>query len=683
LSLIGNDSANYSLSSNQIIDGSINPYPLLMVVSDKTYDGTTRISELSLKNISRNTIGIYEQDIGKVYISGALQYNNNIAQINKPIDIELNVAKNNVYLTGDSSINYYIYRDEPIVGNILPRRISFKPSVKPKIYDGYTDANVVLDISGLVSNDIGYYNALYKNANYNNSQAGSSKPINVYNIYLTGSYPANYVFDTYLNSSGDIYKKNLTIYAKANSKVYDGTTTAYASYILNGIVNRDVVNISGNASFNDRHVGVNKLVTASNFVLTGPSVENYAIPNMSISIAANITAANLIPSIESVSNKTYDGSLNTTGTIYLSGRFNEDDVSANAIFTFVDPYVGNNKRVDVSNIILYGTDASNYKLKLTDENDRITDISGISNISPLLLKFPNNSSKIYDGTTNFDLSNTTIYGINNQIQFNVGGTAKTDTPFVGSTSLQISNVYLIGDSSTNYIINEQDLSAIILKSIIRVTVADASYNRTNKVDISNVVLNGIQNNDDIYVASINASYSNNGVAGKSIPINISSITIGGSLSSQYDISYSNTTGNITPAPLTITASASSKIYDGSTYTNASLQIINGIFPGDNVVINNYNANFTTPDIGDNKTVIINNIQLGGASNNNYIARDVSATANILFNPKIKYCAPTTSSSSSSCIIPNDSNRQTYQTNPNVSRSMKYSNYVNKNTHNLG
>jgi alpha-tubulin suppressor-like RCC1 family protein len=686
LSLVGNDSANYSLSNalqKKTIDGSINPYPLLMVVSDKTYDGTTTISELSLKNISRNIIGIYPQDSGKVSISGALQYNNNIAQVNKPIDIELNLTKNNVYLTGDSSINYYIYRDEPIFGNILPRRISFEPSVNPKIYDGYTDANVVLDISGLVSNDIGYYNAFYKNANYNNSQAGSSKPINVYNIYLTGSYPANYVFDTYLNSSGDIHKKHLTIYAKANSKVYDGTTTAYASYILNGIVNRDVINISGDASFNDRNVGVNKLVTASNFVLTGPSVENYEIPNMSISIAANITAANLIPSIESVSNKTYDGSLNTTGTIYLSGRFNEDDVSANAIFTFVDPYAGNSKRVDVSNIILYGRDALNYKLKLTDENDRITDISGISNISPLLLKFPNNSSKIYDGTTNFDISNITIYGINNQIQFNVGGTAKTDTPSVGSTSLQISNVYLIGDSSTNYIINEQDLSAIILKSIIRVSVADASYNSTNKVDISNVVLNGIQNNDDIYVASINASYSNNGVVGKSIPINISSIAIGGSLSSQYDISYSNTTGNITPAPLTITASASSKIYDGSTYTNASLQIINGIFPGDNVVINNYNANFTTPDIGDNKTVIVNNIQLGGASNNNYIARDVSATANILFNPKIKYCAPTTSSSSSSCIIPNDSNAQTYQTNPNVSRSMKYSNYVNKNTHNLG
>ena len=154
----------------------------------------------------------------------------------------------------------------------------------------------------------------------------------------------------------------------------------------------------------------------------------------------------------------------------------------------------------------------------------------------------------------------------------------------------------------------------------------------------------------------------------------------GDLSSQYDISGTNNVfGNIIPKTLTVSGSASNKLYDGLLYAEATLQITDGIIPGDNVNITSFSANFDTPDIGDNKTVIINNIQLGGTSASNYTVLPTTTTASVLFNPKIKYCAASSYTSQASCIIP--SSIQSSQTNPNTSKRIKYAMYTTRNSYN--
>jgi hypothetical protein len=195
-------------------------------------------------------------------------------------------------------------------------------------------------------------------------------------------------------------------------------------------------------------------------------------------------------------------------------------------------------------------------------------------------------------------------------------------------------------------------------------------------------LNGIQNNNAISISSITGTYSNAGNAGNNIRIDVSGVVISGDLSSQYDISGTGIVyGNIIYRPLTVSVTAINKLYDGLTAADANVVITSGIIPGDIVFITSFTANFDTPDIGDDKTVNITNIQLGGSSSNNYTVSSTTTTASILYNPYIKTCNPVSSSSSSTCNVQNTSNLQSYQTNPNTTTRMKCAIYVTRSSYN--
>jgi hypothetical protein len=323
--------------------------------------------------------------------------------------------------------------------------------------------------------------------------------------------------------------------------------------------------------------------------------------------------------------------------------------------------------VDVSNIYLTGTDASNYELSFNY-------LSGTSNIVPLQLNLLP-YTKLYDGTTYVDISGIILTGMINNDNIKLGGTALFDSPYIGSRNILITDAYLIGNSANNYTISSRlTVQSTITKRILNILVNDKIYDKNNQIDISNVTLHGIQNNDAISISSIIGTYSNTGIIGNNISINVSNIVLSGDLSSQYDISgISHVYGNIIPRQLTVSATAINKLYDGLTKADANMIITDGILPGDNVFIISFNANFDTPSIGDNKIVNITNIQLGGSSSVNYNVSSATTTASILYNPYIKVCNPLSSSLSATCNLQNNSNFKSYQTNPNMSRRMKYSN----------
>lgn len=675
LSLYGFDSENYSITQTKTINGNITPHPLIIDVNDKIYDGTNIITDLSLTNLFTNNIGIYPIDVGKVFINGYFLYVNSIAEMDKIIDVSDNLR--NVYLTGDCSINYYLYNNLFTIGNILPKPITILPTILPKVYDTFTGANLILDISGLVSSDNGKYSANYEYANFNNALVGNNKQLNVKYIYITGPYVQNYIYDTYLVLVGNILPAKLTITAIPKSKIYDNKVDASAVYILNGVLSNDNVFINSvDASFNNKNVGINKTVTMTNFSLDGYSSYNYYIDSSLVIYGyANIYPLKITPYVESISNKIYDDSLNTTGTILLYGVFSNNTVSANGTFSFETSTVANNKPVNINNIYLIGTDKSNYELSFND-------LSGTSNIIPLQLSILP-YTKPYDGTTAVDISNIKFTGLIKNENIGFGGSAIFDSPYVGSRNLLVNGAYLVGNGSSNYTIQaQQSAPSTITKRNLIVTVNNKIYNRISTIDISDISLNGIQNNDVISVSSIVATYINGGNVGNNIHVAISSITFSGDLSSQYDISGTNiTTGNIAPKALTLYATANSKIYDGLTNATANVIITDGIIPGDTVFISSFNANFDTPDIGDNKIVNITNIQLEGSSSNNYTVSTTTTTAiaSILYNPYINACNPVSSNSSATCVLKNDSAIQSYQTNPNTSRRMKYAMYTTRNS----
>jgi hypothetical protein len=592
----------------------------------------------------------------------------------------MNISNNlkNVYLSGLKKNNYYIFDNKNTTGNIHPKRITIIPTIRPKIYDRLTDLNVSLDISGLVPGDVGKYFANYIYANYNNSTVGNSKPVSIRDIFLTGPYVQNYIYDSYLINTENIFKKSISVNASVNSKIYDNTIVATATYSLNGVIDRDIVYVNGDASFNNANAGKDKAVIASNFILSGASWQNYTIDASSIVTTATIYPKKITHIVSSVSNKPYNGLLDGFGTIDLSGLILTNDISANGTFLFETPDVGNNKRINVSNVYILGSNALNYELSFNTMDTS-------ANITPIQLTI-NPYTKYYDGTTRVDISNVALSGIIGRAILRLGGTVELDSSLVGSRTMRVSNAYVIGDLSKNYtILPRQDISATILTTGLSIKISDKIYDRTASVDISSVTLNGIKNNNNVFVSSIVAKYINDGSIGDNIRIDISSVVLSGDLSSQYAIGGINTIfGNIIPKTLTISATATNKLYDGLTNADATVQITGGIIPGDNVYINSFSANFDTPDIGDNKTVNITDIQLGGTFVSNYRVLPTTATASVLLNPKLKYCAPSSSglsTSQSSCIVPNYTNMQSYQTNPNTSRRIKYAMYTTRNSYN--
>ncbi len=86
-------------------------------------------------------------------------------------------------------------------------------------------------------------------------------------------------------------------------------------------------------------------------------------------------------------------------------------------------------------------------------------------------------------------------------------------------------------------------------------------------------------------------------------------------------------------PLTVTATASNKTYDGTTVASVELTAT-GIAPGDDVTFGYTSATFATKHVADGKTVTVSGITIGGADASKYSLQSTSATdtANITRAP---------------------------------------------------
>jgi len=103
--------------------------------------------------------------------------------------------------------------------------------------------------------------------------------------------------------------------------------------------------------------------------------------------------------------------------------------------------------------------------------------------------------------------------------------------------------------------------------------------------------------------------------------------------------------DIAPKPVTITASANDKVYDGNkSATIKETQIISGVIGNDDLTVKQGTASFDSPTVGE-RTVTFSDFGIEGADASNYTlsAQPTSVTANI-----------TPSSSSSSSVAPSSS-----------------------------
>lgn len=108
-------------------------------------------------------------------------------------------------------------------------------------------------------------------------------------------------------------------------------------------------------------------------------------------VTVSVAKKTLTPSVGSVASKTYDGDVDTEGTITLTGAVLGDQPTASGVFTFVDADAGTDKTVKVA-VKLDGSWGDNYQLSTSE-------LTATADISPKTvgLTWIGNTGLVYDG----------------------------------------------------------------------------------------------------------------------------------------------------------------------------------------------------------------------------------------------------------------------------------------------
>lgn len=159
------------------------------------------------------------------------------------------------------------------------------------------------------------------------------------------------------------------------------------------------------------------------------------------------------------------------------------------------------------------------------------------------------------------------------------------------------------------------------------SVADKVYDGNTDTSGAQLTLNGVMGSDDIEIWNYWSEFSDKN-AGADKNVEFYGILLGGTGLSNYTYETSlDVKANIAKADLTVTATGSSKTYDGTTSAQASLS--NNSLAFDDVQVTG-NAAFADKNAGIGKLVTVTDLQLAGddAANYNLVSTTTSTTADI-------------------------------------------------------
>ena len=262
--------------------------------------------------------GVAADGAGNVYVADS--FNNEIRAIattslvggDTPAFSETYGAKNagtGLMLTPSGSVNdgnggqnYAVTFLTSTTGVITKAPLTITAPANTKTYDGTAIAAATPTVAGLVGSDT----VTGLSETYDNKNAGTGKTLAVAASYAVndGNGGANYAVTTAGSTAGAINQAPLMITAAANTKPYDGTTSAAATPTVAGLAGSDTAT-GLSETYDTPAIGTGKTLTvAAGYVVNdGNSGNNYAVttvPNTTGVIAVFNTATSLITSSGSV-----------------------------------------------------------------------------------------------------------------------------------------------------------------------------------------------------------------------------------------------------------------------------------------------------------------------------------------------------------------------------------------------
>jgi filamentous hemagglutinin family protein len=507
--------------------------------------------------------------------------------------------------------------------NITARALTVGATGANKVYDGTTAATVTL-ADNRIANDVLAINN--STANFADKNVATGKIINVTGISVTGTDAGNYTFNTATTATADINARTLTVTAAGASKVYDGSTAAVVTLSDNRIANDVLAINNAAANFTDKNAATGKTINITGINVTGADAANYTY-NTAASTTADITRAALTLSTGNVT-KTYDGLLAAAGTATVTGGtlFGGDTLSGGT-FAFTDKNAGSgNKTVTVGGITVNdGNGGGNYNVSYANN-------SASTITARALTVGATGANKVYDGSTV-----ATVTLTDNRIGGDVlalGNAAAnfTDKNVATGKTINVTGISVTGTDAGNYTFNtataataDINAKAITVSGITADTkVYDGTASATLNLGV--VSFGGIVSGDTVNIASgsISGSFADKN-AGANKAVNLSGVTLSGGDAGNYTLNgVAGVTGVITARALTVGATGTNKVYDGSTAATATLT--DNRINGDALTGTYTAANFTDKNVATGKTINITGINVTGTDAANYTFNTAASTA---------------------------------------------------------
>jgi hypothetical protein len=349
-------SRNYQGSATNTL--TINRIPLTvanLLAVDKVYDGTTNAA---LNATTAKVIGMVNSDIVSLVTSNATAY---FEDENVATDKLVTIV--NLALSGTAAANYRLVAPTNLTANITAAELTLAGvTVASKIYDSTTKAqlNGVISLTGVVGNDDVSLNTNGVSAAFVSAKVGTDIPVNVSGYTLTGIGAGNYSLTQPTGLTADITVATLTITATANTKIYDGSTTAVAIPTTSGLQASD--SVTGLVeTYDTKNAGAGKTLSVTAYTVNDSNNgNNYTITTV-VNTAGLITPAAL--TIAAAPNtKTYDGTTNAAAIPTVGGRQGSDSVTGLAE-AYNNKNAGTGKTLIVSAYVINdGNSGGNYSV---------------------------------------------------------------------------------------------------------------------------------------------------------------------------------------------------------------------------------------------------------------------------------------------------------------------------------
>ncbi|MCW2351805.1 YDG domain-containing protein [Sphingobium sp. B12D2B] len=330
-SLGGADAANYVLVQPTDILVTISPREISAMLTGsaaKVYDGTDSIV-LSADNYALT--GALDGD--RVTLSGAGRY------ADKNVGTDKDVVVNGTSLSGADAANYKLASSSISgkIGQITPATLIVEDAAAiGRSYDGTRVVNLAGTLRGRVGTDVVTLGGI---GTLDDKDVGTDKAVST-SYTIDGIDAGNYQLVQPTGLSATITARILTLAgASVADKVYDGTVQATMSGgTLTGIYAGDDVRFTtGTASFTDKNVGTDKVVTVAGSGLTGADAANYALAP-SRSFTASIKPAALILLVDDKNRVA--GGPDPVFTYRLDGLVGADNVDVVTGVSFASAGVG-------------------------------------------------------------------------------------------------------------------------------------------------------------------------------------------------------------------------------------------------------------------------------------------------------------------------------------------------------